>query len=174
MFLNNKNPQVAFHEFYDQTHGKAYRFAVKHSGNESIAEEIVQTAYLKIWEKQDTIRPEFITFKSYLYSTIQNLIFKEYQRKITEQTAIINFQLYESQTTENDNMDELLIKVNQAVETLPKRQQEVFRLVKMKGLSYRQVAQQLEISESTVEKHIISSLKRLRSLLSDFAFTILL
>jgi RNA polymerase sigma-70 factor (ECF subfamily) len=102
------------------------------------------------------------------------LIFKEYQRKITEQTAIINFQLYESQTTENDNMDELLIKVNQAVETLPKRQQEVFRLVKMKGLSYRQVAQQLEISESTVEKHIISSLKRLRSLLSDFAFTILL
>lgn len=174
MFLNNNNPQLAFREFYDQTHGKAYRFAVKHSNNEFLAEEIVQTAYLKIWEKQDNIHPEFIAFKSYLYTTIKNLIYKEYHRKVTEQAAIINYQIYESEINQNDNMDELLLKVNLAVETLPKRQQEVFRLVKMSGLTYRQAAKQLEISESTVEKHIISSLKKLRSLLSDFAYTILL
>lgn len=174
MILNNKNPQAAFREFYDQTHGKAYRFAVKHANNESLAEEILQTAYLKIWEKQDNIHPEFITFKTYLYSTIKNLIFKEYQRKITEQAAIINYKIYESQTNDNDNLDELLLKVNLAVDKLPKRQQAAFRLVKMKGLTYRQAAKQLEISESTVEKHIISSLKRLKSLLSDFAFTIIL
>lgn len=174
MFLTSNNPEDAFREFYDQTHGKAYRFAVKHANNESFAEEIVQTAYLKLWEKQDTIHPEFITFKSYLYSIIKNLIFKEYQRKITEQTAIMNYPMYESNTNESDNIEELLLKVNLAVETLPKRQQEVFRLVKMDGLTYRQAAEQLEISESTVEKHIINSLKRLKRLLSDFAFTILM
>ena len=174
MFLTNINPQSAFREFYDQTHTKAFSFAVKHSGSESTAEEIVQTAYLKIWEKQGSIHPEFITFKSYLYNTIKNLVYKEYERKIAEQSTLINYKKYESETNENDNIDELLLKVNLAVETLPKRQQEAFKLVKIKGLSYRQAAKQLELSESTVEKHIMSSLKKLRSLLSDFAYTILL
>jgi RNA polymerase sigma factor (sigma-70 family) len=174
MFLNHKYPQEAFREFYNQTHSKAYNFALKHAENEQVAEEILQTAYLKIWEKQETIAPEFFTFKSYLYTTIKNLVYKEYHRKIKEQFAILNFQVTEPYEMDTEVQDDLLIKVNLAVEKLPKRQQEAFRLVKLSGLTYRQAAEQLKISESTVEKHIINSLKRLRSLLSDLAYTMLL
>lgn len=173
MFLG-KHKYQEFRDFYDKTHGKAYCFAFKHTNNEALAEEILQTAFLKVWEKKHSIQPEFLAFKSYLYTTIRNLVIKEYHRRIAEQEALLHYRQLETEPAENDSTDELYNEVQKVVATLPKKQQQVFRLVKMQGLTYREAANELAVSESTVEKHIIKALRTLRSKLSDFAYIFLL
>ena len=49
-----------------------------------------------------------------------------------------------------------------AVEDLPVRCRKVFLLCKRDGLSYREVAQTLGISEKTVENHVSKAMKALR------------
>lgn len=174
MFSTKGNKEQAFRAFYKKTHGKAFNFARKHTASHVLAEEILQTAYLKIWEKHNTIQPDFLAFKAYLYTTIRNLVIKEYQRKITEQEVIFTYQQLELQEEVEDHTEILLSEVKQAVSNLPEKQQQVFRLVKMEGLTYREVAEKLAISESTVEKHIIKALRTLRNKLSDFVYFLLL
>lgn len=166
--------QMAFKDFYDQTHGKAYRFALKHTASAAVAEEIIQTAYLKLWEKRSEIQPNFPAFKSYLYTTVRNLAIKEYQRLLQEQELIQQFHQIESNIVSEDRFVDMLSEVNKEIEALPSKQQQVFRLVKMEGFTYAEVAKKLNISESTVEKHIIKALRTLRTKLSNFVFSILL
>jgi RNA polymerase sigma-70 factor (ECF subfamily) len=54
-----------------------------------------------------------------------------------------------------------LEKIIAAVETLPAQQRRVFRLHRIQGLSYREISENLGISGSAVEKHMIAALKRL-------------
>ena len=173
MFSKANNLYQAFRDFYEKTHGKAYRFALKHARTEALAEEILQTAYLKVWEKRHTIQSNFLAFKAYLYTTVRNLVIKEYHRQVAEQEAILQYRQLQQVETAEDNSEILLSEIYQVVATLPKKQQQVFRLIKFEGLTYREAAKELSISESTVEKHIIKALRTLRSKLSDFAYTIL-
>lgn len=162
-----------FRDFYEKTHRKVYAFALKHAGDEERAEDIVQLAYVKLWEKRAGIKPEYLSFKSYLFTTVRNQVIKEYQRMLKEQQAGQAFyELYDEQ--EKANAEKLVEKVQEAVQTLPSRQQEVFQLVKFEGLTYREAAEELGLSESTLEKHMIQALKTLRKKLSQFAYTMLL
>ena len=52
--------------------------------------------------------------------------------------------------------------LHQAIAELPPRCRDVFMLHKLRGLSYREIAQLLDISESAVEKHIIKGLQHCR------------
>lgn len=170
MNFKSGNQEETFREFYEKTHAKAYQFARKHTASEVLSEEILQTAYLKIWEKRHQIAPQFIAFKSYLYTTIRNLVIKEYRRQVAEQDLLLQFKQLQQETSEVSDTEELLAKVHQLVNTLPTKQQEVFRLVKLEGKTYRETASALSIAESTVEKHIIKALRTLRERLSGIAY----
>ena len=48
------------------------------------------------------------------------------------------------------------------ISQLPPRQQEIFRMSREQNLTYKQIAEQLSISEKTVERHINEALKFLK------------
>ncbi|NKJ02937.1 sigma-70 family RNA polymerase sigma factor [Novosphingobium sp. SG707] len=60
-----------------------------------------------------------------------------------------------------------LDRLMNAISTLPPRCQEVYRLRKIEGLSQRQVAERLMISESNVEKHLGRGVERIMLLYSN-------
>lgn len=163
--------ETAFRSFYEQTHKRLYRFVFKHTQDRFLTEEIVQVAYVKLWEKRLDIEPTMATFKSYLFTIARNLVIKEYHRKIAEQEAYFLYkELQDPHQAPREDTQSLLKKIQQNVALLPKRQQQVFKLVKFEGLTYREVASELSISESTVEKHIINALQTLRKNLSKLAY----
>jgi RNA polymerase sigma-70 factor (ECF subfamily) len=53
--------------------------------------------------------------------------------------------------------------LHQTIDELPQSCRDAFILHKLRGLSYREIAQLLDISESAVEKHIIKGLKHCRN-----------
>ena len=167
--------EKAFRAFFESTHEQVFGFALKHAKEKKQAEDIVQQAYIQLWEKRETIEPFELKYKAYLFTIVRNLIIKEYKRILAEQEILHVF--HQTMDTSESRIDEtvkvLLSEIKNKVSDLPKRQRQVFQLVKYNGMTYKEAAKILEISESTVEKHISQALNTLKQQLSKFAYLIL-
>ena len=159
----------AFEGFYTETHAKLYSFIYSRTNNEYLAQEILQNAYITLWEKRLTIKPEKYYFEAYLFKIVRNAIIAEYKRKITEKQAELHFE----QLRANNNDTETLavkgiavngIKVETVLNNLPKRQRQVFQLIKLEGLSYLEAANELQISKRTIESHLRDAILNLRKM----------
>ena len=62
---------------------------------------------------------------------------------------------------------ELLLRFREALESLPPRRREVFEMIRLRGLSHRDVSEVLEVSDQTVANHMRLAMKDLRHLLLD-------
>ena len=62
-------------------------------------------------------------------------------------------------------MNDLRTEINQAIDSLPNKCREVFILSYLEAFKNKQISQELNISVSTVEKHINHALKTLRKTL---------
>jgi RNA polymerase sigma-70 factor, ECF subfamily len=70
--------------------------------------------------------------------------------------------------------NELTIKVDEIINTLPQRQKEVYLLHRVEGLKYNEIAERLNISVKTIETHMSRALKTIREKLgNDFLMVIL-
>ena len=104
---------------------------------------------------------------SFLHRTATNLAFDHLRhRKIVERHAESESLDEEPQHPSSEtevSQEEWLDLLRQAVSELPPRCRDAFILHKMQGLSYREVAENLGISQSAVEKHIAKGLMHCRS-----------
>jgi len=129
------------------------------------SDEVVTTVFVKVWLKRNTID---ITknFSSFLFVIARNQVLDEIKAAVNQKIIYCETARMESlapQTTDDENDAELLEnKLQQAVEKLPCRRKQIFTLSRFEGLTYRQIANKLEISENTVDTQIRKSLLFLR------------
>jgi RNA polymerase sigma-70 factor (ECF subfamily) len=64
--------------------------------------------------------------------------------------------------------NELEKQIEEAISSLPPQCQTVFRLSRFEGLTYAEIAQQLNISVKTIENHMGKALKIMREKLKDY------
>lgn len=127
-------------------------------------EDILQEVFLQTWsiEKKQEIQSP----KSYLFRVARNMALKELRKKSELLTAYIEEvnpdELIGNETfTENEvDINKRLIVFGKALDTLPPRCRKVFVLRKVFGFSQKEIARRMNISVSTVEKHIINGLRR--------------
>ena len=135
------------------------------------AEEMVQNAFLTIWEKRAAIEVH-TSLKSYLYRAVYNsslnlVKHRKVQRKHEAFYRGTVTAEYEN-TTEQLMGNELHGLAQKAIEELPPQCRMVFKLSRFENLSYAEIAAQMNISAKTVENHIIRALKVLRIKLKDY------
>ena len=127
-------------------------------------EDILQEVFLQTWnieKKQEIQLP-----KSYLFKVARNMALKELKKKSRQINAFIEEvnpdELVRNETsTENEvDLSERLILFERALATLPPRCRNVFVLRKIFGFSQKEIARRMNISVSTVEKHIINGIQR--------------
>ena len=127
-------------------------------------EDILQEVFLQTWnieKKQEIQLP-----KSYLFRVARNMALKELKKKSKQISAFIEEvnpdELVCNETvTENEvDLSERLILFEKALATLPPRCRNVFVLRKIFGFSQKEIARRMNISVSTVEKHIINGIQR--------------
>lgn len=164
--------EQAFRAFYDEHHAKLLGFAIKHTNNVSLAEDIVQQAFVKVWQKRLDIRSA-LAFKAYLFTSVRHLIIDEYKRNIARQEANLIFNDLLKASNTDEEQQKLLEEINNAVQQLPPRRKRIFEMHKLEGRSHKEIAELLSISVSTVEKQVIAALKTLREKLSHLAYLIL-
>jgi RNA polymerase sigma factor (sigma-70 family) len=134
------------------------KFLARFLNHEQDIEDVVQEVYLKAYsvEKERIIDQP----KAFLFSIAKNLALNELNRKSRQMTSYLeectsSFVLESAATTENENeADQSLGIYCEAVAALPDKCRRVYLLRKVHGLKHKEIAQQLGISLSSVEKHL--------------------
>lgn len=175
----NRGSYKAFDALYTLYSRRLYAFALKMTKSHSDAKEIVQDTFVRLWLNRENVLPED-SFQSYLFTIARNTILNK-MRTLINMPVFVDYMEYMNEhllsadnTSEGMEMDEFRKKLEQAKETLPETQKNVFELSKELGLSHTEVAKQLNLSEQTVRNQLSLALKTLRKKLAENAvlFTI--
>lgn len=140
-------------------------YSVQIVNNTSDAEEIVQDIFVSIWQKRGSLLIEH-SVKAYLYSAVKYRSINHLRSKYMKLSIDITEELIENTETEIDGFSELsLSELNEIVEAeinrLPEKCRIIYLLSRNAGLTHKQIAQELEIAEKTVENQITIALKRI-------------
>lgn len=158
-----------FKHFYKALRAYAFRFV----NDTDLAEDIVQDSFFELWVKRDTIQFDGAV-KSYLFKSVYNrsinVLNKRYQNKEcnlnvdNENDILYQYMADHIQNSEQSLLlKELETEISSLIKMLPPQCQKVFILSRMYGLKNREIAEQLNISIKTVEKHISKALFELKT-----------
>lgn len=147
----------------------------KYLGDEAVSENITSDIFAWVWDKRDTLYRESLNLKSwknYLTRATKNKVY-DYLRSVQQAEKYIAFALQElpifENTTEKEvDFEELAQQVVQAIDQLPPKCQEVFRLSRENGLPNKEIAKKLGITDHAVKRHIAIALTKLRDSLSEY------
>lgn len=150
-------------------HAKSLRnFIYYKCGDADKAADIVQEAFIKLWQKCSTIPPE--KAKSFLFTVSNNLFLND----VAHQKVVLNYQAGDHKISTNENPEYILelqqydIKLQNAINSLSEAQREAFLMNRIDGKKYSEIAELLNISVKAVEKRIHGALQSLRGQLIKF------
>ena len=156
----------AFERLYNMYSGKLYNFIMRiSSGNHYIAEEGVQSAFIRVWEVRERVEPES-SFISFLCTIAKNLLMNMYQRQTVE--YVYNEYLKntgvdrDSQTEESIDLRFLNEYIDSLAEELPAQRKKIFILSKRQNYTNKEIAEMMGISESTVATQLSLAVKFMR------------
>lgn len=156
----------AFCELYAAYKNRLIFFAMRFLKSREYAEDIFQDAFTIIWQGRRFINPE-ASFSSYLYTIVRNRILNQL-RDLESQTKLKEQILAQAVDYSNDTSDSILANdlrdlIARAMQQLTARQREIFEMSRRQDMSHREIAEALGISVYTVQEHISTSLRILRT-----------
>ncbi|MEP1093472.1 MAG: RNA polymerase sigma factor [Cyclobacteriaceae bacterium] len=128
-------------------------------GDQNFPQDIVQVAFLKLWDNCEKVTPE--KARSYLFTVAYNQMLKELSKKKTA----LNYAATKpkSYTVESPDYvmeeNEYMIKLQEALMGLTDDQREAFLLNRIEDKKHKEIAEMLGISRKTVEKRIYAAVR---------------
>lgn len=146
-----------------------YKFTWKFVRSQEVAEELTQDIFIYLWENRENLNINSAV-KAYLFTMARNRAFNYLKSRVAKMSVVADEvpETYaaNSQTPEEEMSNQELEKlVAEGIEQLPEKCRIVFNLSRQEGLSYAQIAEELQISTKTVEAHMGTALKKLRTFL---------
>lgn len=132
-----------------------------------MAEDVLQDIFLKIWLRRAHLK-EITHFKAYLFTATRNHIINQLKKERRQNNALPEELEQAAQTGEHDGEIYLMEKeygalLQQAIDRLPQRQQEAYRLIRVNGLKREAAAQEMGVSEDTIKSHLTQALRNIRA-----------
>jgi|SRR5690348_11443829 len=161
-----EDDEVAFRTIFDHYKAPFYSAAFKMTRSGSLAEEIVQEVFVKIWVKRKIIatakRPA-----DYIFTILHNCIYAQF-RKLALEDKLKTTLAQDSEESEDSIQLLLLEKENKAIleniiDQMPPRQRLIYKLAKQEGWSREEIAKGLNISPNTVRNHLSAAIEFLRN-----------
>jgi RNA polymerase sigma-70 factor (family 1) len=133
-----------------------------------LAEDVVHDTFLKIWQYRDQLDPSK-PIRPYLFVIAKRTLLNFIKRARHEDQIIAEIKKYalqEDQSTQRLlEYNESSKLINEAIESLSDQVKKTFIHCKVQGMSYKQAAEVLRITESTVNKHMSRALQLIRDYL---------
>lgn len=158
--------EQAFRLLFERYRMPFYNAGLKLSGSREVAEEVVQETFIRIWEKRAYLQ-ELEQAKGYLYQVFRNVLFAYFRQLAMQKKkegAILEFYGDEGDegVHEKIRMEARLALIQDSLQHLTPQQAQVFRLIRMEGLSRIEAAQRLGISPNTVRNLLAGATNVLR------------
>jgi len=165
----------AFKTLFDTYYASLCHYASHFLNDDSLSEEVVQELFVILWEKRKTVNVE-VSVKSYLFRAVRNLCLNQIQHdkvKKLHARKLKEVLMAEDPAADYLITPEMILELEEGIESLPDKRREIFRLSREDGLKYREIAEKLNISVKTVEAQMGLALKALRSKIVSFLFFML-
>lgn len=166
---NMTEKEIKFTEIYDQ-HSRALRnFMYYKTGDMDIANDYAQESFTRYWQNFEKV--ESSKAKSYLFTVATNL----HLDYVGREKVKLKFQ---NRTKSNENhmetnpeylyrTDEFKERLESAISSLPEHRRTIFLMSRIDKFKNKEIAQMLNLSIKTIEKHIATALKELKFELND-------
>jgi len=159
--------EVAFDQYWDEL----FRHAYRKTQTEDLSKDLVQETFIILWNGLDNI-DSTEQILPLLYGILRNKILKHYEK------SEVHFKYALSVSKKDDQFDfssenllltkELEGVIFAEVEKMPLRMKEIYLLKKEAGLSIREIAEKLGLSEQTVKNQLQNAYSRLRLCLKEY------
>ncbi len=168
--------EPSFTTLYQQYYGLVFSTALQYCKMKTVAEDIAQHVFFVVWKKRSTLM-SIDKGESWLWTVARNeatnVVRKEVYRR-----AYMNYIKERFEEEHDTPLSRILNKqkrerIEAIINTLPLRQQQVYRLSRGEGMSYAAIAKTLKISPETVKDYMSGALKNMRRMLLQYKGEIL-
>ena len=170
--LFKEGSKLAFEALYIRYRDRLTYFCKRLIKNEISSEDITQDIFLQLLESSDALNPE-LSFWGYLQTLARNRIIDEFKKFDVQSRFALHTILNGNDSTnqtENQIIDNDYTQlINKLIDGLSPRQKEIFQMSRVQGLTYKQIAEQMQISVETVREHIFLALKKIKKHVTQHA-----
>ena len=172
-----------FELLYKELQPGLYAYSRKFIDDPETARDLVQDVFIKLWEEID-ISTIHTSISAYLRKTIHNLCLlhlrsQQIHQRFENYTAFklkeaeLNFFSPDYGTYTSIFLKDIEDIINKCVENLPPQSRRIFEMSRVKGMSYAEIADELNISVRTVENHMYRALTIMKKELQDYLIALL-
>lgn len=156
--------EQTYREVYDRYWNRVYSVALSFLKSPQLAQDAVQLVFVRLWEKRDKLK-DVTYFDAWFLALARNTIINALENRAFRLSVGPVDELIPCDFLTPDYLLEYkgaLALIDEAVAKLPAQQTAVFRLSREQGLSYAEIAQELNIAPTTVKSHMVRALNTIR------------
>lgn len=168
---------IAYTEFYDRYFQLLFVYTYKKLRNEAEAKDVVQDFFTVLWVKRESLNFSS-AIPAYCFTAINNRIIDLFlHRKVADKyigSISIPIDQEEAKTDHLVREKQLMAYIEREIQALPSKMRQIFELSRKSNYTYKEIANELSISEKTVHRQMSNALMRLRTKLGSFIFLVFL
>lgn len=164
--LVSKGNRDAFEEVYHRYHTALYQNILRFTKDPTATEDLVQDTFIRFWQKRNSIRADK-SLAGWLFVISYHLSVNWLKRKLVDAKAKKQLTLLSVESDSLSLYEQQMALLEQAILQLPPQKRRVLELCKLQGRSYKEAAQEMNISSHTVKEYLSGAMKVVR----DYAVT---
>ncbi len=155
---------------YEDHFDRLYYFAISITKSDDLAKDVVSEVFFKLWKNRSAFS-EIRQIESYLYISVKNEAIQVLSGNLVKGKSLDFDQ--EAKAVDRINPEELLIEkeliqeISGAVQKLPEQCQLIFNMAKNRQMKYKEIAEELGISVSTVRMQLIKATGTIKETIRD-------
>lgn len=175
----------SFNDFYINNYSKFVRFAYSYTKDMPVSEDFVTESFMSCWINKDSLGDN-LNIRAYILTSVKNKCLNhlrntQYQENVLKQMSEYsiwerNMRINTLEACDPDEMysEELQELLDKALSMMPEKTLAVFMASRFQDKTYKQIAEEMELSTKGVEFHITKALKILRKYLKDYLISFLI
>ncbi|AOM79352.1 RNA polymerase sigma factor [Pedobacter steynii] len=160
-----KGNKTAYAEIYERYWSLLLQHAIGMLQDEDIAQDVVQDIFQMLWEKHPVLNIH-TSLSSFLYTAVRYRILDQFKRSKIEDrflsTLLTEMECAVTSTDDAIAEKEFARKMEYGLSKLPPKMRRVFELSRIHEYSYREISEEMNLSDNTVKRQISNALKIMR------------
>ncbi|MCE7059313.1 RNA polymerase sigma factor [Dyadobacter sp. CY343] len=166
--IREQHDELAFEALYNRYFKSLFNYAYSKVHDQFAAQEIIQELFVNLWQQRDRMYADCC--KSLLFTIAKRQVISFYRKELTRRRHYDQWTIHqpghEETADQSALVSDLELRYQSGLHLLPPKCQEVF-ILSRQGFANKNIAEQLSISEKTVEQHITKALRVLKAHLKE-------